>query len=247
MQSQSASPALQMWPGASETPVTAVVLVLPGGRSRSHGAGHRFRLAYRRMLPFARTLRGRGGPRGVEVAVLRYRYRGWNEPDLDPVADARWALAELHERRPGAPVVLLGHSMGGRVAFRVADDPAVVAVCALAPWTEPGEPVLALSGSTVLIAHGDREHMTDPRLSLEFARRATHCAAGVARFAVHGDGHAMLRRAADWTALVVGFVLGVLDVEPMPDYLANALHDTSADSLVAPLPALGDRVHGELR
>jgi len=36
---------------------------------------------------------------------------------------------------------LVGHSMGGRTALRCAADQAVVGVCALAPWIEPGEPV----------------------------------------------------------------------------------------------------------
>ena len=36
------------------------------------------------------------------------------------------------------PVVLLGHSMGGRTAVAVADDPSVVGVVALAPWLPAG-------------------------------------------------------------------------------------------------------------
>jgi pimeloyl-ACP methyl ester carboxylesterase len=189
------------------------------------------------MLPFAHAIHRRGAPHGVAVWLLHYRYRGWNAPADDAAVDARWALERLRERHPGIPVVLLGHSMGARAAFHVADDAAVVAVCALAPWTEQGEPVAALARRTVLIAHGDRERMTDPAASRAFAARALGTARAVARFDVHGDGHAMLRRAADWTALVVGFCLGALGVEPMPDYLANALSDGTAGSLRLPLPA----------
>jgi dienelactone hydrolase len=238
MPDQSRLPSLTVLP-AGEHPAAAV-LVLHGGRARGRGPDTRMRLAYRRMLPFARAIHRRGAPQGVAVWLLHYRYRGWNAPANDAAVDARWALQQLRVRHPGVPVVLLGHSMGGRAAFRVADDGAVVAVCALAPWTEQGEPVAALAGRTLLIAHGDRERMTDPAASHAFAARALGTARAVARFDVHGDGHAMLRRASDWSALVVGFCLGALGAEPMPGYLANALRDGTAGSLRVPLPG----VHG---
>ena len=92
------------------------------------------------------TCTGPGVAHGVAVWLLCYRYRGWNRPDLDPVADARWALAEIRRAHPGVPVALVGHSMGGRVALRVADEPGVVAVCALAPWTTAKDHVDQLTG-----------------------------------------------------------------------------------------------------
>ncbi|MGR4852480.1 alpha/beta fold hydrolase [Streptomyces sp. LARHCF252] len=48
--------------------------------------------------------------------------------------DARRALGELARRAGDVPVVLVGHSMGGRAALRAADAPQVRAVPALAPW-----------------------------------------------------------------------------------------------------------------
>ncbi|GAA3857310.1 alpha/beta hydrolase [Saccharothrix violaceirubra] len=186
-------------------PVRAVVLVLHGGRVRGYGGVPRYRLAYLRMGPFARAAHGLGG---VAVWRLRYRYRGWNEPHRHPVADARWALARIAREHPGVPVVLVGHSMGGRTALYVATEPNVVAVCALAPWLEPGDPV-RLGGRTVLIAHGDRDRTTDPAASHAYALRT---GAGFVR--VVGDGHAMLRRAALWTRLVRDFTAGAIGVEP---------------------------------
>jgi dienelactone hydrolase len=171
----------------------------------------------------------------VAVWLLRYRYRGWNAPHLHPVADARWALDQVRARHGDVPVVLLGHSMGGRVAFRVADDPSVLAICALAPWTEVGEPVEQLAGRAVLIAHGDAERMTDPALSYSYALRAKQVTDRVCRFDVHGDGHAMLRRAADWTDLVCRFVLGELGVEPVHPAIANAMREPVPDGLRVPL------------
>ncbi|AHH97140.1 alpha/beta hydrolase [Kutzneria viridogrisea] len=228
------TPQLTEWAPAEDRQVTAVALLLHGGRSHSHGAANRRRLTYLRMVPFARDLHRAGGGQGLAVWLLSYRYRGWNAPDLDPVRDARWALDRLHERHPGVPAVLVGHSMGGRTAFRVADDPAVRGVCALAPWTEPEEPVEALAGRQLLIAHGDRERWTDPALSYQYALRARRIAE-VARFDVHGDGHAMLRRAPEWTRLVTGFTLGCLGFEPMPPVITNAMCEPAPNGLRVPL------------
>jgi pimeloyl-ACP methyl ester carboxylesterase len=220
--------------GDRRAPARAVVLVLHGGREHGYAKARRG-LAYLRTRRFGRALRKTGGGHGVAVWLLRYRYRGWNPPHEHPVADARWALEKIRATHGDVPVVLLGHSMGGRVAFRVAADPSVRAVCALAPWTETGEPVEQLAGRTVLIAHGDEERMTDPALSYSYALRAKQVTDRVCRFDVHGDGHAMLRRAADWTGLVCRFVLGELGVEPLHPAIANALAEPAPDGLRVPL------------
>ncbi|GLY46369.1 alpha/beta hydrolase [Lentzea sp. NBRC 102530] len=207
------------------------MLVLHGGREHGLEPVRRHNLAYLRMVPLARALRAPG----VEVWTLRYRVRGWNAPSLDPVKDARWALDRITEQHPGVPIVLVGHSMGGRTALRVAGHPGVVAVCALAPWLVPGEPYEQLRGKALLIAHGDQERMTDPAKSLAFARQAKTVTDRVARFSVVGDGHAMLKRARDWTRLVVSFVHGELGLEPVAPDIANAMREASPRGLDVPL------------
>lgn len=216
---------------------TGVALLLHGGRSRSHEPATRANLTYVRMVPFARDLAWHGRKHGLLAAQLSYRYRGWNGGD--PVEDTRWALGRLRERHGELPVVLVGHSMGGRTALHAAADPHVLGVCALAPWTEPGEPVAQLAGKSLLIAHGDRERWTDPRLSYDYAVRAKAVTSDVCRFEVHGDGHAMLRRAGEWTRLVRSFVLGRLDYEPMPAWIANAVREPSPRGLRVPLSLEG--------
>jgi dienelactone hydrolase len=185
----------------------AVALVLHGGREHGLDPVPPLALAYLRMVPFARDLARRPS---LAVFQLRYRVRGWNAPQLDPVRDARWAVDRISDKFPGVPVVLVGHSMGGRVAFRVADDPAVTAVCALAPWCPPADPVAQLAGRDVLIAHGTADRTTNPAESKAYARRASEVAADVRLEWVQGDGHALLRKPRVWRDLVRQFVLGQL-------------------------------------
>ncbi|MFI1441995.1 alpha/beta hydrolase [Streptomyces fructofermentans] len=182
----------------------AAVLMLHGGRADSVAASRAWHPARLRMLAVARTV-------GREVAeeqrlwtgCVRYRYRGWNGTDADPLQDAMRALAELERLHPGLPVVLVGHSMGGRAALRAAEHPRVRAVVALAPWCPPGEPVEHLRDRTVVVLHGDRDRVTDPRASLDFARRVADAGGRAHALLLKGGDHAMLRRAGTWHRLTV--------------------------------------------
>jgi dienelactone hydrolase len=191
-------------------PVRAIALVMHGGRSRGTGPVRPTQLAVLRMVPFANSLHRAGRADGLAVARLRYVQRGWNGTAQAPLADARWALGELERRFPGAPVALVGHSMGGRTALYVAGYPSVQAVVALAPWIEPGDPTSQLAGRRILIAHGTRDRMTSPPASAAYARAAARVAASVSYVSVEDERHAMLRRAPVWHELATGFVLGVL-------------------------------------
>lgn len=237
--SEGAEPTLTVLP--TREPPTAVVLVLHGGRARSAEPTSVRQLAYRRMLPIARAVhRAVCDPatgRGAAVCVLRNRLRGWNEPTLDALHDARWALDRLRACHPDAGIVVVGHSLGGRVALRVAGGEGVLAVCALAPWLEPAEPVDQLAGRAVLIAHGDRDRWTDPNLSFAYAVRARQVNPRVARFSVPGAGHWLLRRSADWTGLVSAFVAGVVGAAPQHPLLTAAFDAPTPEGLRLPLPA----------
>lgn len=190
--------------------VTAVVLVLHGGRSRSTGPVRPTQLSVLRMRPFVSSLRAAGADQGLAVAQLRYAVRGWNGSDESPVPDTRWALGQLAERFPGTPTALVGHSLGGRAAVYAADHASVRALVGLAPWIEPGDPYHQLAGRRVLFAHGDLDRMTSPDESAGFARRASTVADSVSYVSIHGDRHPMLRRARLWHDLATGYVLAVL-------------------------------------
>lgn len=190
----------------ARTTVRAVALVLHGGAEAGEERTRRWSHAFLRMVPFARALHRAGRAHGLEVRLLRNRVRGWNKPELHPVQDARDALAEIRDSHPDVPVVLVGHSMGGRVALRVADDLGVVAVCALAPWTTEKDWVEPVAGVRVLIAHGTEDAITSPEASYEYALRAAQVTS-VVRAEVRREGHALLRRPGMWTRLVRGFTL----------------------------------------
>ncbi len=215
-----ALPLLEHFAQPQET--TAAVLVLHGGKAASTEATRPTQLTARRMRPFARAIVEATHDRQVAVAMLRYRVRGWND-DGSPVDDARWALDEVRRDHGDVPVVLVGHSMGGRTALRVAGHDSVIAVAALAPWLPEGEPVEQLAGRTVLIVHGTLDTLTSPRASLVYARRAQRVTSAVCRVELRCERHGMLWRAHLWHRLVAGFVAGVLEHEAMPAEIANAL------------------------
>jgi dienelactone hydrolase len=189
------------------------------------------------MIPFARSLSAAGHDSGLLVARLRYRQRGWNGAERSPVEDGRWALDELAGQHPGVPIGLVGHSMGGRTAMYVAGHPAVLSVVGLAPWIESGDPVDALAGRRVLIAHGDLDRMTSPVASAEFARRAASVAAQVTYIAVQGEKHSMLHRASLWHDLATGFSLGAL-LDLAPNGTAEPIAANAVSKALAGQPSL---------
>lgn len=188
-------------------PTRAVALVLHGGKSHSREPVEARHLSPARMVPFARHLHRAGRKHGLEVWLLRNSVRGWNGPDMSPLQDARWALAQITEQHPGLPVFLVGHSMGGLTAVCAADHPQVEAVVALAPWLSPQTPVRNVAGRKVLIVHGTTDRWTSPSQSLAFARRASSETASVQYVALTGAGHFMLRKLRLWQTLATGFVI----------------------------------------
>jgi len=194
-------------------PTRAVVLVLHGGKAESLDLSEPKHLSSRRMRPFARALHRAGARHGVAVWSLRYRVRGWNGQEMSPVHDARWALAEVRREHGDVPVVLLGHSMGGRTAVHVLGDPSVVGAVLLAPWL-PREPVDGARGKDVLVVHGQVDRWTSPRETFAWAEQARCVARSATYVQVRRTGHFMLRRSGLWTDLAVGGCLRPLGLDP---------------------------------
>ena len=187
------------------------VLFLHGGREVSDAPVRAYRLAVVRVRLIEWSTRRRFARARVAAWTLRLSVRGWNGDGARPVGDARWALDQI-AARPGGPlpVVIIGHSMGGRTAVHVADAPGVIGVVGLAPWLPSGEAVTGLRGRMLAIAHGTADRTTDPRRSAAFAERARAVASSVTFERIEGDGHALLRKPRRWNRFCVREALRML-------------------------------------
>lgn len=201
----------------------AVALVLPGGRADSFEPTAARHLSGVRMRPFAASLQRDGARHGLEVWSVRYRVRGWNGEQASPLVDVTSALDQVRDRHGDVPVVLVGHSMGGRVAMRLAGDESVVAAVGLAPWLPDGEPVEQLTGRRVLLVHGDRDGVTSPRATKRFAERAQPFAAHLDLVLVRGERHAMVLRSRTWHRLATAFTLDSLGIREVPTGVRGVL------------------------
>ncbi len=196
---------------APDGPVQGIVIVLPGGRQLGDARVRRWNPVVLRMLPIVRSIRRRVP--GCATVLVRYRHRGWNR--ADPVDDVTAALWVAQHRFGSVPVVLVGHSMGGRAAMHSAALPGVVAVVGLAPWVRALDPVEPLTGRRVVLLHGSRDHTTSPDETADFAVRAARFTREVVSLRLSGTGHPMLRRAALWHRLTADAVSTALSGAPL--------------------------------
>lgn len=170
-----------------------------------------------RMLPFDREIRNRihahPGARGLTIGtqVLLYRFRGWNEPGRDSAIDAVWAVDEIR-RLHGAdtPIVVLGHSMGGRAAAHLAEQRPdnVRSVFALAPWWPNLDGLRMESASpTLRVLHGSVDPITSARDSRRQTERLADAGVDAEWFAVPAAGHFMLRQPSLWQEMACEWVV----------------------------------------
>ena len=174
-----------------------LVLMLHGGKECSTLLVDGRSASWRRSGSMQRAIAPGLHEAGVSCWLLAYRHRGWNG-GAAPIQDARWALAQACNRFRDVPVVLLGHSMGARVAVHVADEPAVVGVVGLAPWWPRGEPVAALRGKPLHAAHGRTDKITSYQQSRAYVERAAAVASAADLRDMGRVGHYMFRRVPAW-------------------------------------------------
>jgi pimeloyl-ACP methyl ester carboxylesterase len=193
-----------------------MVLALHGGKPRSHQSVDGRSASWRRAAWLTREIAQPAHDEGVGIWLVRYRRRGWNG-GTDAVADARWALDRLRAVHGDVPVVLLGHSMGARVAVHAADDPSVVGVVGLAPWWSADDPVHTLAGRTLRAAHGRRDRITSFRETARYVERARRVADSAALEDMGALGHYMLTGSRRWHDVALRSVLEVVDTHvPSP-------------------------------
>jgi pimeloyl-ACP methyl ester carboxylesterase len=216
------------------------VLLLHGGAEHGLRRPSRLNGPSWRMRPFVRALAREAGADRLLLAEARYRHRGWNGERADAARDAEAALDELDTRAGGVPVVLVGHSMGGRAALRVAGHARVTGVVALAPWCPPGEPAAQLAGRRLVFAHAAADRVTAAEESLRMAAEARAAGAEVCRYVLPGGDHTMIRHAALWHALTARTACALLGLQPLAAEVSSAfaLPAGSADGLGLNLPAV---------
>ncbi len=196
------------WTSRPDAP-TAVVLVLHGGQDASRRPARWHNLAVLRMVPVARAV-AKAGQGTFAVAMLRYAVRGWNGAAASPVPDARAALDQISEAYPGVPIALVGHSMGGRVALALADDPRVVEVVGLAPWVVGDDGLKVHENQKLLLIHGMGDRMTSAEASRRVVETLQERGLTASFVGLKSADHAMLRRAGTWDHLVGGYLAGTL-------------------------------------
>ncbi|MEO6020772.1 MAG: alpha/beta fold hydrolase [Knoellia sp.] len=188
----------------------AIILMLHGGKPNSHAPVEDGSASWRRSAWMARSIAARAHDAGLSVWLLRYRERGWNGGGGDRIADAQWALDRVREEHGDVPVILLGHSMGARVAVHVAHDPSVVGVVALAPWWSSSDPVDTLAGRSLVAAHGRRDRLTSFAQTQQFVERAQSVAAGAEFVDMGRRGHYLLVGASAWNDVAIASALQIL-------------------------------------
>jgi pimeloyl-ACP methyl ester carboxylesterase len=191
-----------------------IVLMLHGGAKAGLKPVGARSASLRRTTAMRDILEPRVLSEGFALWLLRFSVRGWNaalDPEPSPVTDARWALDQAADEHPGVPVVLLGHSMGGRTAVHVADHPSVVGVVGLAPWFEPSDPARTLAGRHFIAGHGSRDNITSARATREYVDRARSFAASVEFVDMGRLGHYMLARPDDWNRFALRSALEIFE------------------------------------
>lgn len=213
--------------GGPAAGVTGVVVVVHGGQSVSTAPTSALQLAVLRMIPVAQAIRHTLRGSGAVVFRARLLVRGWNGEQASPVPDLSRILDEISAKFGPVPLVLVGHSMGARAAFRVGGHPAVSAVAGLAPWLPLGEPVDQLARRRVLLVHGNADGITRPGDTWAYAEQA-RAVTEVAAIEIRGGDHPMLRRASLWHDIAAEFTRSALQLPAQETDVAAAVSRTSA-------------------
>jgi alpha-beta hydrolase superfamily lysophospholipase len=199
---------------------TAAVLVFHGGSATSTKQVSAVSPAVLRLIPVAHAVAAQ--QKTAAVYRLRFAVRGWNGSSksaggADVLRDARWALDQIAAAHPGLPIVVVGHSLGGRVAMHVAGmtvgpggSSTVVGAVGLAPWVDPADPVGLLNGVPLSIVQGTRDRIVPEPSTRPWLAKATAAGARVESTLIEGAGHAMLRYYRRWHQLTADGVASVL-------------------------------------
>lgn len=196
------------WLTAVSAPADPVagVLVLHGGSAESNRPVRPWHPGHLRMVPFARAL----AHHLPDIAVMRLRHRvaGWNGSGTAVLDEARWALQSM-EAVLGVPVVLVGHSLGGRVAARLA--PVAAGAVLLNPWLPADDPVgWGRRDNGLRVVQTPRDRTCPPADSMTWLRRVAEAGSDVRIRMIAGSDHGMVRRFPTWHTVAAAGVRHLL-------------------------------------
>ncbi|MFT4199894.1 serine aminopeptidase domain-containing protein [Gordonia sp. (in: high G+C Gram-positive bacteria)] len=181
------------------------VLVLPGGTDFSYRPFSPWQDSALRMYPFTWSLRARF-PGDVVVEQVRYRVYGWNGGQASPMWHARAALERMARKHPGIPIVVIGHSMGGRVAAQLGGDRRVLGVVGLAPWWQFADWRQIHGGARVLALHGTADTVTLARRTAKGIAELRDRGVDATYVEIPGGKHPMLDHVGTWQRSAIDFV-----------------------------------------
>lgn len=207
----------------------AVVLMLHGGDPQDNSTAADWR-SWINLEGLQRRIAKKLNDPSLSLWLLKHSIKGgWDERDPGRslrVTEARAALDEV-EHSLGVPVILIGHSMGGRTAIHVADHASVLGVIALSPWVGPEVPAAPLRNRYFAATSGNpdvsisRDGGTPHKKTREFLDRAKSVTISIpASFMDLGfsDHNLLLRRngIADFAASKVEEFLAHFSGEEQP-------------------------------
>lgn len=146
----------------------------------------------------------------VVVRQAVYEVHGWNGDEDSPMPPAQRSLDDLLEAHPDIPVILVGHSMGGRVAARLAADKRVTGVLALAPWWQYADWRYINADAKVLALHGTADTRTYPKRTAKGIAELQGLGVDATFVPINDGGHAMLDHMWTWQSAAVRFVRSFL-------------------------------------
>ena len=212
-----------------------VILMVHGGAPESVRQVDSCYGGYLRMWLMRRAVAHEAATHEIDIWLLKNRVRGWNSASLPSLDDARWGLQQLQDRYSDVPVVLVGHSMGGRTTIHLANEAGVEGVVALAPWLPAGEPIGGIAGTPLAIIHGSQDRWTPPGESLAFAERLRAAGSSVARSVIPGVGHFMLQRIPTWNQATIEAALALFGIGPFGERLSDQFAAAGDAGLRRPL------------
>ena len=115
-----------------------------------------------------------------------------------------------------AKIVVVGHSMGGRVAAHLSATGDVGAVVALAPWWPRNDADLIPVTCRLLVVHGTADTRTDPHSSQIQTLRARDRGVDATWIPIEGAGHYLIRQWPRWHELTAQFAASQLS-EPLSE------------------------------